>query len=128
MTNPTTPRMLDPDEAQLLTLVREAEAAQVVFQTDGNVSRLLTTREAILAHYRSSKTRSGPQQVFTAADGSQWVEDRAGEHGWWSRDPGGPDSQGAVFMPAQWRSKIRIGPRVGEIGPTGEVLRYYRKV
>lgn len=60
--------------------------------------------------------------VYTAADGTLWVEDPDGTHGWWSVEPGYDGDEVASFQP--WRGRDGLhGDRMD-----GGVLRYYRRV
>jgi len=65
----------------------------------------------------------GEQKVYTDSDGSVWIEDPEGTHGWASTEAGGSDVAAHPFRP--WP---RIGGeyRHGAVLPGGtEVVRYY---
>lgn len=85
--------------------------------------------EAILAHYRKAKAgsfESKPETpVYTAADGTLWVEDPDGTHGWWSAKPGSVAVGGDAFGP---RERGDDSTPHGTWGGNGCVLRFYRRV
>lgn len=128
---------LTEDERELLRLVGEAAKA---WEGHGDGSG---AESAVLAHYRKAKldvalratnstsfvfASSPTVPVYAAADGSLWVEDPDGTHGWCSVDPGGQD-YGTAFSPRDWGEECALVTEYhGLVAYKNRVLRRYRRV
>lgn len=113
------------DEERLMDLFFQVTRACY----DGDRSALGELKDQILAHYRRTRAIvDGPAPVvpvYLDDEGSKWIEDPDGTHGWWSEEPGAYDDYGRTFGP--WdRGDTTLAH--GRLADDGTQLRYYRRV